>query len=177
MDLREESRRLRDLATAPPTPEVRSDVMQSLHSKWEGIQAVAAKVLGAWGDPQSKAGLRQWFLEAIDRPLGWSVRSVAARELARLMTADDTEWVLDLYFGTNDAVLHHPLLRLAASLPAVPAKEAVIAKARTGNASERLAALEILVWSSWGQPRDLLRPFARDPDPVIQIMLRAWGAV
>jgi hypothetical protein len=176
MNLREESRRLRDLATAPPTPEVRGDVMQALHSKWEGIQAVAAEVLGAWGDPQSKAALREWFLETMERPFGWAVRSVGAEALAGLMTGDDTEWVLDLYFGTNDAVLHQPLLQLAASLPAIPARDAVLAKARTGNASERRAALEILIWSSWGQPRDLLRPFARDPDPVIQIMLRAWGA-
>ena len=54
MDLREESLRLRELATHPPTADARSGVMQALASKHEGVQAVAAEVLGAWGDPESK---------------------------------------------------------------------------------------------------------------------------
>jgi hypothetical protein len=176
MDLRAESLRLRDLATVPPTPKARDEVTQALSSKWEGVQAVAAEVLGAWGDPLSKNTLREWFMETIHRPLGWAIRSVAVRELARLATGDDARWVLDLYFETDDGLLQHELLRLAAALPAASAMDLVLTKARNANARVRHSALKILVWSSWGEPKDLLRPFAKDPDPLIKKMLIAWGA-
>lgn len=58
----------------------------------------------------------------------------------------------------------------------VPAKELVLAKARDEAARIRLAALKILVNSSWGSPQELLQPFAKDLDPAIRKMLRAWGA-
>jgi len=176
MDLRTESIHLRELSTLPPTPEARTEVMQALHSKFEGIQAVAAEVLGAWGDAASKSALRDWFLDTSARPYGWAIRSVGVRELARLATAEDTDWVLDLYFGASDGLMQHELLRLAAALPAVPAKERVVAKARDSNARVRHSAMKILVWSSWGEPKELLRPFARDADPAIRSLLVAWGA-
>jgi HEAT repeat protein len=176
MDLRAESLRLRDLASLPPTTETRNDVMLALASKFEGIQAVAAEVLGTWGDGVSKDALRQWFMETLERPLGWAIRSVGIRELARLATAEDAGWVLDLYFGATDGLLQHELTTLAAALPPVPAKELVIAKARDQNARVRHSALKVLARGSWGSPRELLRPFARDQDPLIRKMLRAWGA-
>ena len=91
MNLRDESLRLRELATSPPTPEARVDIVAALASKFEGIQAVAAEVLGRWGDPDSKAALKAWFLETMRRPNGWAVRSVGTRELARLEAREDTE--------------------------------------------------------------------------------------
>src|SRR6266487_3745017 len=117
MDLRAESLRLREFGTNPPTDTARDDVVNALHSKFEGIQAVAAEVLGAWGDARSKDALREWFLKTIPRPNGWAIRSVGVRELARLATAEDASWVLDTYFGTEDGLLQHELLRLAAALP------------------------------------------------------------
>jgi len=160
----------------PPTPHSREDVLQALHSKFEGIQAVAAEVLGAWGDPESKAALKKWFLETMNRPLGWAIRSVGVRELARLVAPEDTDWILSLYFGARDGLVQHELVPLAAALPVVPAKEAVLAKATDQNPRVRHSALKILVRGSWGVPKELLRPFSRDSDPMIQKMLKAWGA-
>ncbi len=176
MDLKAEALRLREFGTSPPSDSTRDEITHALESKFEGIQAVAAEVLGAWGDAVSKATLREWFLETIPRPNGWAIRSVGMRELARLADASDAGWVLDLYFGTKDRLLQHELLRLAAALPVIPAKETVGQKARDPDARVRHSALKILVWSSWGEPKELLRPFASDPDPLIRKMLRSWGA-
>src|SRR5262249_39178565 len=120
MDLHDESIRLRELGTVPPVPESRDEIQRALQSKFEGIQGVAAEVLGAWGDQDSKAVLKTWFLETLNRPLGWAIRSVGVRELAKLAVAEDTDWVLDLYFEARDGLLQHELLRLAAALPAMP---------------------------------------------------------
>ena len=176
MDLRAESLRLREFGTSPPADTAWDEVIDALQSKFEGIQAVAAEVLGAWGDARSKAALRDWFLKTIPRPNGWAIRSVGVRELARLATADDTGWILDTYFGTEDGLLQHELLRLAAALPASAARETVETKARDADPRVRHSALKVLVWTSWGEPKELLRPFASDPDPLIRKMLRAWGA-
>ena len=176
MDLRIESLRLRELAALPPTPEARTEIMQALGSKFEGIQAVAAEVLGAWGDAASKAGLREWFAGKLTLRNGWAIRSVGVRELGRLLSPDDAQWVLDLYFGAKDGLLQHELWPLAAALPPTPAKELVYQKARDPDARVRHAALKILVRSSWGDAKELLRPFARDSDPMIRKLLRAWGA-
>ena len=176
MDLKAESLRLRELSLVPPSESARLEVTKALESKFEGIQAVGAEVLGAWGDPASKSVLRDWFLTTIPRPNGWAIRSVGVRELARLATADDARWVLDLYFGANDALLQHELGRLASALPPDPAKGIVERKARDADARVRHAALKILVWSSWGDPKILLRPFASDRDPAVRSLLHAWGA-
>jgi hypothetical protein len=174
MDLREESLRLRELATHPPTQDARASVLQALTSKHEGIQAVAAEVLGAWGDPESKAALRTWFLGTLNLKSGWAIRSVGARELGRLTAPEDTTWILDLYFGTEDGLLQHELLKLAGALPA-SAKDAVNAKAKDRDPVVRRAAMKLLVNSSWGAPKDLLHPFASDPDPIVRKILIAWG--
>ena len=176
MDLKAESLRLREFSVTPPSDTARDEVAKALGSKFEGIQAVAAEVLGAWGDPTSKAALRAWFLTTIPRPNGWAIRSVGVRELARLATAEDAGWVLDLYFGAKDRLLQHELLRLAAALPPNPARQMVEQRARDPDPRVRHAALKILVWSSWGERKALLHPFASDGDPAIRKLLHAWGA-
>jgi hypothetical protein len=176
MDLRAESARLRQLARQAPTPESRAAVLHALQSKFEGIQAVAAEVLGAWGDQSSKEALRGWLHDTAARRYGWAVHSVAIRELSRLLTAEDTAWVLELYFSASDGLSQHQLANLAAALPAVPAKAQLMAKARDPSALVRHAATKVLVRSSWGKPTDLLRPFRGDPDPMVHKVLLAWGA-
>ena len=103
MDLKAESLRLREFSVSPPTESARNEVTEALGSKFEGIQALAAEVLGAWGDPASKAALRDWFLQTIPKPNGWAIRAVGVRELAQLASADDAGWVLDLYLERTTA--------------------------------------------------------------------------
>ena len=176
MDFRVKTHRLRELAAVPPTEETRREVVSALASKFEGIQAVAAEVLGAWRDDKSKRALREWLMGMLDREHAWAIRSVAMRELAPLLSREDTEWVLNLYFGAANHLLQHELLRLAAALPDKPGKALVSEKARDSNPTVRHAALKILVRSGWGEPLELLRPFAADLDPTVRKLLRAWGA-
>jgi HEAT repeat protein len=176
LDLNAESIRLRELGRRPPTPEARVAVLQALQSKFEGIQSVAADVLATWGDESSKKALRHWVHDTAARPNGWAIHSVAVRALSRLLTASDTTWVLDLYFSASDGLLQHRLVPLAAALPAVPAKEQVMSKAGDPNPRIRHAATKVLVRSSWGEPKELLRPFRADSDAMVRKLLIAWGA-
>src|SRR5580765_4588281 len=57
MDLKLEAQRLRGFASGPPSDVMRAEVLSALNSKFQGIQAVAAEVLGAWGDEASKGAL------------------------------------------------------------------------------------------------------------------------
>ena len=61
VDFAEKAKSLRELRSATPTPAARDEVTLALGSKFEGIQAVAAEVLGAWGDPDSIKALLDWL--------------------------------------------------------------------------------------------------------------------
>lgn len=84
--------------------------------------------------------------------------------------------MLDLYFSASDGLMQHQLADLAAALPAVPAKEQLMAKSRDPSAQVRLAATKVLVRSTWGEPKELLRSFRGDTDPMVRKVLIAWGA-
>lgn len=88
-----------------------------LDHKWEGVQTVAAHVLGAWGGTESVAALRGWLARLLERPYGWAVRGVAAQALAMCVTEEDIAWVLDLYFELPTPMLQHELLPVLAALP------------------------------------------------------------
>jgi hypothetical protein len=177
VDLKSESLRLRQYTSRPPDDVARREIMAALASKFEGIQAVAAEVLASWRDAPSKAELKRWFLQTLERPSGWAIRSVAVRELSRLLDADDASWVLELYFGTMHHLLQHELSTLAAALPLNPAKSMIDERARDQDPRVRHAALKVWVRSTWGDPKDLLQPYAADPDPLIRKVLRAWKVI
>jgi hypothetical protein len=60
-----------------------------LDHKWEGVQTVAARVLGEWGGPKSVAGLRAWLSRLHERPYAWAARGVAAKALAMCVSETD----------------------------------------------------------------------------------------
>ena len=88
-----------------------------LDHKWEGVQTVAARVLGEWGGAESVAALRGWLSRLQERPYGWAARGVAAQALAMSVTEEDVAWVVDLYFELATPVLQHELLPVLAALP------------------------------------------------------------
>lgn len=83
IDLQVEAAKLQALVGRKRTNAARVDVEAGLRSKWEGLQSVALRVLGSWGDSESKAALRSFLESAGSRQFGWSIRSVAIQELAR----------------------------------------------------------------------------------------------
>jgi hypothetical protein len=106
-DLERQASHIRALGQHVATAERRAEVMAALASKWEGVQSVALDALGAWGGPDSLTAVRSFLGETFDRDAGWAIRGVAIRNLIPMVTAEDTDWVLDMYFKRPTALGKH----------------------------------------------------------------------
>jgi hypothetical protein len=115
--INEQCDRLKSLLHTKPNDLVREEVEHALHSKWEGVQVCAARVLATWGDRQSIQALRDWLQSSLDRKSGWAVRGQAIRLLCQCYQSDDIHWLLDLYFEEENRLRRHEFLPLIISLP------------------------------------------------------------
>ena len=167
-DLHELAVHLRTLGEEAPTPERRAEVTAALAHKREGIQSVAAQVLGRWGGGESVEALRTWLRECERRKYGWSVRGVAVRELTKWVGAQDAGWVLQLYFGAPDQLSKHELLPLVLALPAEAARERLVAGLHDPAWANRQAAVKVIGNMPYADRRALLRPLVDDPDHEVQ---------
>ena len=165
--LQETTSHLRAIGAEPPTPERWNEVTAALESKFEGIQVVAARVLATWGGRAAVETLRPWLVKLCDRPDSFHARGAAAKVLAQCVEAQDTEWVLDLYFGLPDALLKHDLLPLIEVLPPDRVRPRVLTEARSPEAINRQAALKAVARIRFPDRRELLRLFVHDPQKVI----------
>jgi methionyl aminopeptidase len=113
---------LRAIGTKRPTTERRAILRAALLHKREGVQSVAAQVLGGWGGRESVEDLRLWLgqLERHDPYIG--PRTIAIRELERCIDVDDSDWVLDLYSGQEGVVATHEYFPLASATDPVRAR-------------------------------------------------------
>src|SRR5690348_2838346 len=143
-ELKAQAVHLRSLGELQPTPERRAEVELALRHKREGIQSVAARVLGQWGGRESVSALRHWLISSLARESGWSIRGVAIRELARLVEPGDAQWVLDLYFGVQDRLVKHELFFLAKALDPESARAELVARLRDPDWSNRQAAVKAI---------------------------------
>jgi hypothetical protein len=132
--------RLRALGRQKPTTERRAEVEALLEHKWEGVQTVAARVLGEWGGVESVAALRRWLLLLCERPHGWAARGVAASALAMCVTESDISWALDLYFRLEDPLLQYELLSLLTGLPTQETARRLRTEVQRGDRAHRDAA-------------------------------------
>src|SRR5262249_23113548 len=64
---------LRSLGQRPPTPEARAEVESYLTSKWQGLQAIAAEVLGTWGGRESARLLRELLVRSYQEKRWWAI--------------------------------------------------------------------------------------------------------
>ena len=167
-DLSQIAAHLWSLAERPPSPEAQSEVAAALQHKREGIQSVAAQVLGAWGVRSSIAPLRQWFLECMDRESGWAVRGVAVRELSKLVESEDAPWVLDLYFGVSGWIAKHELLPLVKSLSPEAARSRLVAGLHDTDWVNRHAAVKAIGNMAFPDRRSLLSRLINDPHEIVQ---------
>jgi hypothetical protein len=165
IDPAEAARALAPLRLERPRPDSRALVEEALASKFEGVQALGARVLGTWRDDASLTRLRHWFDSLIPKPRGWAIRCVAIQELAKSLGSDDVGWVLDLYFGITDGLLQHELRALAAHLPPLDLRTRLLAESRSEEASVRRAALYLLVRARFA---DQLSSCARSAQTQIQ---------
>lgn len=134
--------RLRALALGKPTAERRAhaEVEVFLGHKWEGVQTVAARVLGGWGGVESVVALRRWLLRLYERECAWAARGVAAEVLAMCVTESDIAWVLELYFRLEEPLLQYELLPLLTGLPTQETIRRLQTEAQRGDRAHRDAA-------------------------------------
>ena len=172
-DLSELAAHLWSLAEPPPTPETRAEVVAALKHKREGIQSIAAQVLGAWGTRDSVPPLRDWLLECQERDSGWAVRGVAVRQLAQLVEAVDADWILDLYFSVPGWIAKHELLPLVRALNPEIARAHLVRALRDEDWTNRHAAVKAIGNMAFPDRRRLLVPLIDDPDRNVQKSARA----
>ncbi len=162
-DLHEAVAKLRALKARKPIPDRRKQVEAALQDKFEGIQSVGLEVLGAWGDAQSVATLRDFLTGCFSRPQGRSIRSAAVKALAPLVKAGDAKWVLDLYFALPDIYAKHEMLWLVTKLPLDAASDRLLRELRSPNWINRHAAVKAIGNMPFSDKRLLLAPLAYDP--------------
>jgi HEAT repeat protein len=167
-DLKAQAVHLRSLGELPPTPERRAEVVLARHHKREGIQSVAAQVLGHWGGRESVSVLRDWLVDSFARESGWSVRGVAIRQLASLVESSDAQWVLELYFGVPNRLLKHELFFLVKALPPESARVELVARLRDPDWVNRQAAVKAIGNMAFSDRRRLLTPLIDDSHEQVQ---------
>ena len=162
-ELQQRVARIRALGGQSPTAERRAEIAQALEDKFEGVQSVALRVLGHWGDSESVDMLRSFLLAAFERKHGWAIRGVAVQELIPLVRGEDAGWVLDLYFGLPDALRKHELVRLVVALPVAASRHRLVAELRNPDPTNRQAAVKAIGNMPFPDRRQLLWPMREDP--------------
>ncbi len=96
--LKETVGRLRFLGSYPPTENNRSEVINALNSKWDGVVSVAIQVLCNWNDSYSMDAVRRWLMEP-DNKKSDSVQAVFYKHLKADYRESNYGWLLDFYFA------------------------------------------------------------------------------
>ncbi len=165
--------RLREIGRQRPTPERRAEVRNALSDRREGVQAVAAQVLGAWGGRETVENLRAWLQQLDQRHPSYSgPRNVAIRELARCINAADADWALDLYFGQDTLVATHEYLPLGSATEPEKARRRIKLELRNQDPIKRHAALKLIRWMQLPDGADLAQPLLDDPDHTTRRLAR-----
>lgn len=156
---------LRAIGKRKPTRERRAVLRDALFHKREGVQSVAAQVLGAWGGRESVDDLRSWLARLNERHDPYSgPRIVAIRELARCIDPSDSDWALDLYFSQEGVSATHEYLPLACAADPKRARPRIERELRSRDPVNRHAALKLIRWMELPDRAILARPLVDDPD-------------
>lgn len=162
------TRQIRECADAPPSPHRRALVREALQSKWEGVQSVAIQTLGAWGDSDSRALLRETIERLDEREHGWSIGGVAVRALAECISDDDADWALDRLFALDGVLAKHAFLPVVLALPLHSARERLLEEASSPRRDDRQAAMKALGNMDFPDRDQLLARFLGDDDEQIR---------
>lgn len=174
-NLKELTHRIQQLGEHKPTESSRKEMEGYLSSKWEGVQAAAINALGAWGDRESIETIKTFLLPLFERERGWAIRGVAIQALSPLMTAEDTDWVLDLFFQLHySRVLpglggpKGEMMLLATKLPVDQARDRLFAALRDPDWENRNAAINAIAIMGYPNRQELFAPLCEDPNPVVR---------
>jgi hypothetical protein len=140
IEINDRCARLKSLLHSKPNDLLREEVEHAVHSKWEGIQVCAGRVLANWGDRRSIESLREWLRSTLHKKSGWAVRGQAIRLLCQCYQSDDIHWLLDLYFEEENRLLRHEFLPLVIALPESAVRKRIILESRSEIDRRREAA-------------------------------------
>jgi HEAT repeat protein len=173
-ELKDLTERIHALAEMPETPGRRALAYDALGNKWEGIQAIAIQTLGRWGGRESVSKLRAFLEDAFQRKSDHGIRGVAVRNLAGLITAEDADWILDLYFGLPESLLKHEVAPLVSVLPPRAGRARLLVELRSADRLNRRAAVRAVGTMAFPDRRQLLWPLREDDDSSVRKMARAF---
>ena len=145
LDINTCSLRLREYLQLKKSPERSTFVLEMLGSKYEGLQAGAAKVLAAWGGPDEKALLKEFLLKVFQREHGWTIQGVVVKSLAPLITPDDTDWLLEATFSIQLISAHYVLLHLFPRLTPDRTRSFLVEKLSSQSKFDRWAAARAIM--------------------------------
>ena len=81
-----------------------------------------------------------------------------------MVTAEDADWVLDMYFKRPTALEKHELLQLVLGLPPESARARLVAKLASPDPMNRQAAVKAIGNMPYADRVLLIRPLRDDPD-------------
>jgi hypothetical protein len=167
---------LRTLGQSVSTPETRAEVVRHLNSKWEGVQAVAARVLGAWGGRDAVEDLRILLMNLPEKPYSTSLHGVIYHALADCIDESDTGWVLDEYFGLDGVLAKHEMRPLVWGVPFEAARTRLEAECLSQDKENRRAVMKAVTYmkTSVDNKLSMLHRLIDDPDPSIRSASRGW---
>jgi HEAT repeat protein len=171
--LQERVAALNALAQRSPRPDRLDEVRDALKDKFEGVQGAAVKVLGAWGDADSRKLLRSFLTKAFERPHGWAIRGVAIKALIPRIDESDVDWVLDLYFGLAEVLTKHEVLPLVLALPPDAARKRLVNGLRDAAAANRWAAVKAIAGTSYRDRFQLISPLRNDENKLVRETVQA----
>jgi hypothetical protein len=125
IDLKQECERIQRLGKKGQNASARKELVEALHSKWEGIQVTAARALAHWGDSSSLTSIKLVLIELSIKEARWSSAGAIASALAPHLCEDDIEWVLNFYFSQSKRTNRFALTSLFMYLPSKPTITAI----------------------------------------------------
>ena len=118
--------------------------------------------------------MRLWLTRLDERHEAFiGPRTVAIRELARCIGAEDADWALDLYFGQKGATATHEYLPLARAVDPELARSRIRRELQNPDPVKRHAALKLTGSMQLPDRATLARALVNDSDSTTRRLARA----
>lgn len=172
VDLKEKCDRLRSIGKSRPNILTHNEVEEALYSKWQGVQSVAAQVLGEWGDKKSKGTLVDYLLKYENQSYGFRINSVVIKSLIPCVTEKDSEWILDTYFSKKKTIDQHDYFHLALALPQGSIRSRLVKELKSDEMVNRFGAVKLLGNCTFDDRSQLLNRMSADESDQVRSCAR-----
>jgi hypothetical protein len=151
--------------------------MHAMRSRYEGIRAVAAEVLGCWGGDDSVTELKALLLATYSKTRSQALRGAVTKALSVCVRQQDAPWVLDLLFSVKGPTRKRELVwPLVASLPVEAARGRLIDELSSTDRWNRQAAVMAIaaIKGDFPDRRQLLERALIDPSTFVRISAHSF---